>query len=64
MVTTDAQLGLVKYAQELQEDDLHTQMPNTLKKSRWNKQFKSYDKAKKRLITGAEAAERDANNKE
>lgn len=39
-------------------------MPDIVKKSGWNKQFKSHDKAKKRLMTGAEAAERDVNNRE
>ena len=62
--TTNAQQGLVEYAQELQEDDLHTRMPDIVKKSGWNRQFKSHDKTKKRLMTGAEAAEHDANHRE
>jgi hypothetical protein len=64
MAATNAQQGLIEYAQELQEDDLHTRMPNIMKKSGWNKQFKSHDKTQKRLITGVEAAERDANCRE
>jgi hypothetical protein len=39
-------------------------MPDIIKKSGWNRQFKSHDKVNKRLMTGAEAAERDANNRE
>jgi hypothetical protein len=39
-------------------------MPNIIKKSRWNRQFKSHNKIKKRLIMGTEAAERDTNNRE
>jgi hypothetical protein len=61
---TNTQQGLIQYAQELQEDDLHTRMPNIVKKSRWNKQFKSHDKTHKRLMTGVEAAERDSNHRE
>ena len=61
---TNAQQGLIEYAQELREDDLHTRMPDIVKKSGWNRQFKSHDKTKKRLMTGAEAAERDANSRE
>lgn len=56
--------GLIEYAQELQEDDLHTRMPNIVKKSRWNRQFKSHNKTLKRLMTRVEAAERDANHRE
>jgi hypothetical protein len=61
---TNAQQGLVEYAQELQEDDLHTRMPDIVKKSGWNRQFKSHDKTQKRLMTEAEAAERDVNRRE
>jgi hypothetical protein len=61
---TNAQQGLIEYAQELQEDDLHTRMPDIMKKSRWNRQFKSYNKTQKRLMTEAEAAERDVNQRE
>ena len=39
-------------------------MPDIVKKSGWNRQFKSHDKTKKRLMTGAEAAEHDANHRE
>jgi hypothetical protein len=55
----NAQQGLFEYAQELQADDLHTRMPDIVKKSGWNGQFKGHDKTKKRLMTGTEAAERD-----
>jgi hypothetical protein len=61
---TNAQQGLIEYAQELQEDDLHTRMSDIVKKSGWNRQFKSHDKTHKRLMTGVEAAERDANHRE
>jgi len=61
---TNAQQGLVKFAQELEEDDLNTRMPDIVKKPGWNRQFKSHDKVNKRLQTGAEAAERDANSRE
>ena len=39
-------------------------MSDIVKRPGWNRQFKSHDKVNKRLMTGAEAAERDANNKE
>ncbi|KAF7502108.1 hypothetical protein GJ744_007206 [Endocarpon pusillum] len=39
-------------------------MPNSVQKSSWRRQFKSHDKVKKRLMTGAEASERDANQRE
>ena len=61
---TNAQQGLIEYAQELQEDNLHTRMPDIVKTSGWNRQFKSHDKTQKRLMTGVEAAERDANHRE
>lgn len=61
---TNAQQELLKFAQNLRHDDLHTQMPDIVKKSGWNRQFKSHDKTNKRLMTGAEAAERDANKRE
>ena len=43
---TNAQQGLVEFAQELKEDDLNTRMPDIVKRSGWNRQFKSHDKAK------------------
>ncbi|ERF75457.1 hypothetical protein EPUS_06989 [Endocarpon pusillum Z07020] len=58
------QRGLVEFAQELGNDDLHVRMPDTVKRSSWGRQFKTHDRVNKRLMTGAEAAERDANNKE
>ncbi|KAF7502290.1 hypothetical protein GJ744_006169 [Endocarpon pusillum] len=39
-------------------------MPDIVKKAEWNRQKKSQDKANKRLMTGAEAAEKDANDRE
>jgi hypothetical protein len=64
IAATNAQQGLVEYAQELREDDLHTQMPDIVKRPGWNRQFKSHNKTQKRLMTRAEAAERDANYRE
>jgi len=59
-----AQRGLVEFAQELTNNDLHVRMPDAVKRSSWRRQFKTHDKVNKRLMTGAEAAERDANNRE
>ncbi|KAF7511282.1 hypothetical protein GJ744_004847 [Endocarpon pusillum] len=39
-------------------------MPDIVKKAGWNRQKKSHDRANKRLITRAEAAEKDANDRE
>jgi hypothetical protein len=39
-------------------------MPDIVKKSEWKRQFKSHDKTQKRLMTGAEAVERDVNYRE
>jgi hypothetical protein len=39
-------------------------MPDIVKNSRWNRQFKSYNRVKKQLITAVEAAEHDADNRE
>ncbi len=61
---TRAQRGLIEFAQELDADDLHVRMPDIVKKAGWNRQKKSHDRANKRLMTGTEAAERDANNRE
>ena len=63
-VATNAQQGLLQFAQQLQKDDLHTRMPDAVKDSGWNRRFKSHDKANKRLMTGAEAAEKDAEKRE
>ena len=38
-------------------------MPDAVKTSSWKCQFKAHDKSKKRLLTGAKAAERDANKR-
>lgn len=64
LAATNAQQGLLEFAQDLRHDDLHTRMPDIVKRSGWNQQFKSHNKVNKRLITGAEAAERDANKRE
>ena len=60
----NAQQGLLQFAEELQKDDLHTRMPDIVKNSGWNRRFKSHDKASRRLMTGAEAAERDISRTE
>ena len=60
---TRAQQGLVEFAQELEEEDLHVRMPDAIKTSSWKRQLKTHDKAKRRLMTGSEAAERDANTR-
>ena len=39
-------------------------MPDAVKTSSWKRRFKTHDKAKRRLLTGAEVAERDANTRE
>jgi len=61
---TNAQQGLVRFAQELHNDDLHTRMPDIVRNPGWNRRFKTHGKVNKRLMTGAEASERDANNRE
>jgi len=38
-------------------------MPDAIKTSLWKRQLKTHDKAKRRLITGSEAAKRDANTR-
>jgi hypothetical protein len=60
----NAQQGLVRFAQELHDDDLHTRMPDIIWNPGWNRRFKTHNKVNKRLMTGAEASERDANNRE
>jgi hypothetical protein len=61
---TNAQQGLIQFAQELQDDDLYPRMPSIVRNPGWNRRFKTHDKVNKRLMTGAEASERDANNRE
>ena len=39
-------------------------MPDAVKISSWQRQFKTHNKVKKRLMTGAEAAEKDADKRE
>ena len=39
-------------------------MSDIVKRSRWNRKFKSHNKVNKYLMTGAETAERDVNNRE
>lgn len=63
-MAAQAQQGLVDFAQKLEEEDLHVRMPDVVKTSSWKRQFKAHDKFKKRLMTGTEAAERDANTRE
>lgn len=63
-VAAQAQQTLVNFAEELQEDDLHTRMPEMVKTSGWNRRKKSHGRANQRLLTGTEAAERDANRRE
>jgi len=63
-VTAQAQQGLIEFAQELAEEDLHVRMPDAVKKSSWKRQFKSHDKVKKRLMTATEAAEKDADKRQ
>jgi hypothetical protein len=64
LAATNAQQGLVEFAHELQDDDLNTRLPDIVKSSGWNRQFKSHDKVRKRLMTGAEASERDAEQRD
>jgi hypothetical protein len=61
---TNTQLGLVDFAHKLQNDDLNTRLPDIVKNPGWNRQFKSHDKVNKRLMTGAEASERDAEQRD
>jgi hypothetical protein len=63
-VAAQAQRGLVEFAQELEKDDLHVRMPDAVQRSLWRRQFKGHDKAKKRLMIGPEAAEKDSNKRE
>jgi hypothetical protein len=58
-----AQQSLIDFAQELQEDDLHTRMPDIVPNSGWNRRFKAHDKTKRRLMTGAEASERNTDDR-
>jgi hypothetical protein len=63
-VNAQAQRGLVEFAQELCEDEIHVQMPDAVKRSGWRRRFKDHNKVRKRLMVGAEGAERDANQRE
>jgi uncharacterized membrane protein (UPF0182 family) len=47
-----------------QNDDLNTQSPHIVENPGWNRRFKNHDKVHKRLMTGAEASERDADRRE
>jgi hypothetical protein len=40
----EAQRGLIEFAQELEEEDLHVRVLNAVKKSSWKRQFKAHDK--------------------
>lgn len=63
-VAAAAQRNLVDFARELQQDNLHPRMPDMVKTSGWKRKLKSHGKAKQRLMTGPEAAERDADKRE
>jgi hypothetical protein len=63
-VAAQAQQTLVDFAEELREDDLHPRMPEIVKTSGWNRRKKSHGRANQRLLTGTEAAKRDANRRE
>lgn len=64
IANTIAQQNLLNFAQELERDDLHTRMPDSVKTSGWNRRKKVHGRANQRLLTGAEAAERDADSRE
>jgi hypothetical protein len=50
-------MALVDYAGQLAQDGLlPTRLPEKIQKQRWLKPKKTYDKASKRSMTGAEAA--------
>lgn len=61
---TTTQRNLLDFAQNLQNDDLHTRMPDMVKTSGWNRRLKSHGKANQRLMTSVEVAERDADKRE
>ena len=57
--------ALVDYAGQLAQDDLlPTRLPEKIQKARWLKPKKTHDRASRRSITGAEAAEQAANKAE
>jgi hypothetical protein len=57
--------ALADYAGQLAQDDLLlTRLPDKIQKVKWLKPKKSHDKASKRLMTGAEAAEQAADKAE
>ena len=61
---TNIQQDFIQFVKELKKDDLLTRMSDIVKRSGWNRQFKSHDKINKRLMTRAETTERDVNNRE
>jgi hypothetical protein len=57
--------ALADYAGQLAQDDLlPTRLPDKVQKAKWLKPKKSHDKASKRSMTGAEAAEQAADKVE
>jgi hypothetical protein len=57
--------ALVEFAGMVAQDDLlPTRLPDKVKKPKWAKPKKSHDKASRRSMTGAEAAEQAANKAE
>jgi len=57
--------ALADYAGQLAQDDLlPTHLPDKVQKAKWLKSKKSHDKASKRSMTGAEAAEQEVNKAE
>jgi hypothetical protein len=57
--------ALVNYAGQLAQDDLlPTRLPEKIQKARWLKPKKTHDRASRRSMTGAEAAEQAANKAE
>ena len=57
--------GLLRLAQSYNEqEEITIQMPDKVNKPGWARGFKSHDKTTKRLMTGAEAATKDADKAE
>ena len=57
--------ALINYAGQLAQDDLlPTRLPEKIQKARWLKPKKTHNRASRRSLTGAEAAEQAANRAE
>jgi hypothetical protein len=57
--------ALLEFAGQVASDDLlPTRLPDKINKPKWAKPKKTHDKASKRLMTGAEAAEQAADKAE